>query len=144
MLFLVSASVFKLANLGAFLPFPVICGFFAAVGVLTWTLAFKIDTGKAVGQVLMSGDINLMMNCLLHHLPTVTVAVIMKYLGPKNPFYVVATVFATIGCFYGVMFIFGISREEMIHAGWFWGTNDLVYDSAHAKVSPCVSLCGSS
>lgn len=93
---LVFASVFKLANLGAFLPFPVICGFFAAVGVLTWSLGFKIDTGKGIGEVLFSGDAELVLRSFIHHLPSVIIAAIMKYLGPKNPFYVVAVVLVSI------------------------------------------------
>jgi len=32
---LILAGVFKLANLGAYLPFPVLCGFFTAVGIST-------------------------------------------------------------------------------------------------------------
>ena len=39
---LVLSSVSKLANLGAYLPFPVISGFFSAVGVLTWTMAVRV------------------------------------------------------------------------------------------------------
>lgn len=125
---LVLASVFKLANLGAFLPFPVLCGFFAAVGVLTWTLAFKVDNGGiGIGAVLFSDDTSLIWNSLLHHVPSVLVAMAMKYLGPKNPLYVVGVVFATIIAFYVIMFCGGISREEMIDAKWFWSDSDLVY-----------------
>jgi hypothetical protein len=122
-----SSSVFKLVNLGAFLPFPVLCGFFSSVGVLTWTLAFKVDAnGRAVGQVFGSGDWDLIYHCCLHHLPSIVIAAIMKYLGPKNPFYVVAVVFCTIGMFYVYMFTFGVSMEEMVEAEWFWGSSDLV------------------
>lgn len=133
---LVLASVFKLANLGAFLPFPVLCGFFAAVGVLTWTLAFKVDTnGLTVSAVFLSGDPNLILNSLAHHAPSVAIAAIMKYLGPKNPLYVVMLVFSTIGLFYFIMFAFGISRDEMIERHWFWSTSDLHYEPMEKPVS---------
>lgn len=114
------SGVFKLANLGSFLPFPVICGFFSAVGILTWTLAITVDTGgKTVGFIIKSGDPQLVFFTIVHHAPTVLVASIMKYLGPKNPFYVVMVVFATIGIFYGVMFVKGVSLEEAIKMGWY-------------------------
>ena len=118
---LVLAGVFKLANLGAFLPFPVLCGFFTAVGILTWHLGFTVDTnGHSFKAVFLSGDTSLMIYALTHHIPGVVVAVIMKYLGPKNPFYVVLVVFATIGTVYIVMFVTGTSFEEAQDQGWFW------------------------
>jgi hypothetical protein len=132
---LVLASVFKLANLGSFLPFPVLCGFFSAAGVLTWTLAFKVDNnGKAARSVFFSGDIHLILNSLLHHLPSVVVAAVMKYLGPKNPFYVAALVFATIGLFYVAMFAFGISLDEMVQREWFFSKADLHYEPMDAQI----------
>ena len=125
---LVLASVFKLVNMGAFLPFPVLCGFFAAVGIMMWTLAFKVDNGIGVGAVIWSGDMAVVQKAVIHHLPTVVVAGIMKYLGPKNPLYVVGLVFLTISMFYVVMFVFDISRQHMIEEGWFWSSHELVYD----------------
>jgi hypothetical protein len=132
---LVAASVFKLANLGSFLPFPVICGFFAAVGILTWTLAVNVDTGgKSIGRVLTSGDTELMIYALMHHIPTLIVAGFMKYLGPKNPFFVVMVVFVTIGLFYVYMFATGTSLEEMKEAGWFWSHDELVYKHSSTTI----------
>ena len=97
------ASVFKLANLGSFLPSAVLAGFFAAVGVLTWTLAIKVDTnGVTIGQIASSGDWNIIRNALIHHAPSVFVGLSMKILGPKHPFYVVALIFATTAAFYVV------------------------------------------
>lgn len=127
---LVAASLFKLANLGSFLPFSVICGFFAAVGILMWTLAVNVDTGgKSVGMILTSGDWELWRYALTHHVPTLAVAGLMKYLGPKNPFFVVAVVFATVALFHVVIFVTGTSMEEMTETGWFWSHDQLVYDS---------------
>jgi hypothetical protein len=106
----------------------VICGFFAAVGILTWTLAVNVDTsGTSIGFILTSGDTSLMIYALIHHVPTLIVAGVMKYLGPKNPFFVVMVVFFTIGLFYIFMFATNSSLEEMTEAGWFWSHDELVY-----------------
>jgi hypothetical protein len=132
-LLLVLAGLFKLANLGSFLPFPVICGFFAAVGILTWTLAVTVDTGgKSIGKILFSGDSELFSHFLIHHTPTVIIAVVMKYLGPKNPFYVIMVVICTIVSFYIIMIATGMSLEDAIEEGWFWSREELVYKSAEA------------
>lgn len=95
------ASVFKLANLGSYLPSAVISGFFACIGVLLWTLAVKIDAnGKTIDQVVKSGDSQLIKNTLCHHGVSVVIGVTMKVLGPKSPFFVVSCVLATILLFY--------------------------------------------
>ncbi len=133
---LIASSAFRLANLGSFLPYPVLAGFFAAVGVMTWTLAFKIDAnGRSVGDVIYSRDWNLIQHCFLHHLPSVVVACVMKYLGPKHPFYVVGVLFSTILIFYATMFAFGLSRQDMIEKNWFWSEDDLIYKVTASSVS---------
>jgi hypothetical protein len=122
------AGVFKLANLGSYLPFPVLCGFFTAAACLTWTLAFKVDTnGLTVQHVLYSGDRALMLSSLWHHIPSVLVAATMKYLGPKHPLFVLTSVLITIGLFYCTMFLFNISFDEMMEQHWFWSDSDLHY-----------------
>ena len=127
--FMILASVFKLANLGSFLPFPVLCGFFTAAACMTWTLAFKVDTnGLTVSHVIWSGDTRLIVQSLVHHIPSVLVGATMKYLGPKHPLFVLMSVMITIGVFYTTMFIFGISFHEMIDMHWFWSENDLHYE----------------
>lgn len=133
---LILAGVFRLANLGAFLPFPVLCGFFTAVGILTWHLGFVVDTsGKSFSAVFFSGDSEIILDALMHHIPGVFVAVIMKYLGPKNPFYVVVVVFATIASVYAVLFATGTSLEEARDQGWFWHHEEIVYEKVSANVS---------
>ena len=127
---LMLASVFKLANLGAFLPLPVLSGFFAAVGVLLWTLAVKVDTsGMSVAQVLFSGDWKIVENALVHHVPSLIAACAMKYLSPQSPFYVVGVIVGMIGLFYTYMGIAGVDLEEMVQRGWFWSKSDLVNHS---------------
>lgn len=133
---LLLSSVFKLANLGSFLPSAVLSGFFAAVGVLTWTLAVKVDTGgKTVHQIVFSGDSSVVLNAIGHHLPSVAIASAMKYLGPKHPFYVVALVLGTIALFYAAMFVLDIPMEQMIERGWFWSQQDLLYQKQESNVS---------
>ena len=126
---LLAASVFKLANLGSYLPFPVICGFFAAVGILTWTLAINVDTGgTSIGTILTCGDVDLIRHALIHHIPTLIVAGFMKYLGPKNPFFVCLVVAVTVALFYLFMLITGTTLDEMKEQGWFWSHEELVYE----------------
>lgn len=70
----VLAARFKLANLGAFLPYSVLCGFFSTIGILMWTLAFSVDNdGKKIGQVVMSGDWGLVGHSLVHHAPSLCI-----------------------------------------------------------------------
>ena len=139
---LILAGVFRLANLGAFLPFPVLCGFFAAVGIMTWHLGFVVDTsGKTFHAVFFSGDTNLIVYALIHHIPGVIVAVIMKYLGPKNPFYVIVVMFSTIAAVYATLLATGTSLEEARDMGWFWHYEDIVYQHNSRKVSFFVILC---
>lgn len=133
---LILAGVFRLANLGAFLPFPVLCGFFTAVGIMTWQLGFVVDTsGKNFHAVFFSGDTSLMVYALVHHIPGVIVAVIMKYLGPKNPFYIIVVLFSTIAAVYATMMATGTSLEEARDQGWFWHYDDIVYKQNTAPVS---------
>lgn len=124
---LMLASVFKLANLGAFLPSPVLSGFFAAVGVLLWTLAVKVDTnGMSVGQVIFSGDWGVVKYALVHHAPSLAAACAMKYLSPKSPFYVVAVIVSMSALVYLYMAVAHLGLEDMVQAGWFWSKSDLI------------------
>lgn len=131
-LLLTLASVFRLANLGSFLPFPVICGFFSAVGILTWTLAFNVDTGgTSIGEIVLDiatgSETSVVKQALCHHLPSVVIASAMKYWGPKNPFYVVLVVLSSIALFYIVLFLTGTSLVQAKEQGWFWSHEELVY-----------------
>lgn len=132
---LILAGVFKLANLGAFLPFPVLCGFFSAVAFRTWNLGFAVDTsGRSFRDVFSSGDTDLMLYALMHHIPGVIVALMMKYLGPKHPFSVLLVLFATIAAVYVVMFVTGTTLDEARTMGWFWHYEDMVYAKASTSV----------
>ena len=133
-LFVVLASVFKMANLGSFLPFPVLAGFFTATSILTWLLAFKIDTGMGVSQLVFNGNLQSFFHCFIHHSPSLLSGFLMKYLGPKNPFFVITVMFASTALFYTVMYSFGYDRESAIEDGWFWDKSDLTYPPLSAPI----------
>lgn len=79
---LLMAATFRLANLGSFIPYSVLCGFFSAVGVLLWALAFSVDTsGKKWEHVFFSGDLDLIAESLMHHAPSFVVGILMNILG---------------------------------------------------------------
>mmetsp|Transcript_5493 Transcript_5493/g.11249 ORF Transcript_5493/g.11249 Transcript_5493/m.11249 type:complete len:1101 (-) Transcript_5493:2-3304(-) len=128
------AGVFKLANLGSFLPFPVLAGFFAAVGVMMWTLAFKIDTQMPIGHVLFSGDMSVIKYAFMHHAPTFILAGLMKLLGKLNPLFVTGLIVSSVAVVYMVMYAFDVSMEKAIENKWFWSQSDLVYEGINAKV----------
>ena len=122
------ASIFKVANLGSSLPFPVICGFFAAVGVLTYSLAFQIDSnGHSISECVQNPL--LFRSALIHHIPTLLLAIAMKWLGPKNPVFVVACLVTFVLLFYTFMMgVYGATMQDMIQAGWFWSKTELIGD----------------
>jgi len=125
--FLLLAATFKLANLGTYLPYSVLCGFFSAVGVLLWALAFSVDSGKTWKAVFFSGDTQLIWDSCLHHLPSLIVGIMMNRLGPKNPFFVILLIVAAQVCFYVVMWATGTSLEDAQRAKWFWSSGELIY-----------------
>lgn len=123
----VLAARFKLANVGAFLPYSVLCGFFSTIGILMWTLAFSVDTGgKKIGQVVLSRDWALFGACLLHHAPSLCIGMIMHVFGPTHPLFVVFLVFVSICGAYLLMFVTGTSLAEAQAMGWFYSSEDLV------------------
>ena len=132
---IVLSSKFKMANLGAFLPFPVLCGFFTAIGIMTWSLAFHVDSGgKKIEAVLGSGDGALILRSFLHHLPSMLTAILMRWLGPKNSMSTTALIVATIVTFYVVMAITGTSLNQAVEAGWFWPRSELTYQGRGVHV----------
>jgi hypothetical protein len=127
-LFLFLGSTFKLANLGTYLPYSVLSGFFSAVGVLLWCLAFAVDTsGKTWKDVFGSGDVPLILDSCLHHLPSLVIGILMNKLGPKNPFFVIMLLVVTQITFYTVMWVTGTSLADAQRAQWFWSVHELVY-----------------
>jgi hypothetical protein len=134
-------ATFKLANLGTFLPYSVLCGFFSAVGVLLWALAFSVDTsGRTWEEVFFSGDSHLIMESLLHHMPSLFMGILMNRLGPKNPFFVLLLIFVTLGLFYLTMLLTGTSLQEAQEAHWFWSREELIVDKSDNPFQP-IPLC---
>lgn len=145
-IFLLLAATFKLANLGTFLPFSVLCGFFSAVGVLLWALAFSVDNdGKTWQTVFLfsGGDTALMSKSIIHHLPSLIVGILMNKLGPKHPFYVILLILLTLFGFYTTMWITGTTLEEAQEQQWFWSREQLSIPLSHHEVSHCRRLLNS-
>ena len=120
------AARVKLANLGAFLPHSVLCGFFTTIEILMWSLGFSVDVGAKIGHVVTSGDWTLMGYAIVHHLPSLCVGIIMHLLGPRNPLYVVLLVFGTVLGSYVVLSLTGTTLPEAQAQNWFFSATDLV------------------
>lgn len=116
---LILSGIFRLTDLASFLPFEVISGFFSAVGILTWTLAVTIDTGGlSIGKIIASNDLETIKSAALHHLPSISIAIVMKYLGPKNPFYVIMVALGSILLFYTSLWVTAVTLDEAREQGW--------------------------
>ena len=126
---LILASKIKLANLGTYLPYGVLCGFFSAVGILMWKLAITIDAPTSFPT---DGEWTIL---LLHHLPSLMVGIAMNVLGPKHPFFVTGLILMTIVGFYGTMMVLDISLEEAQAGGWFYSHNELQSSSSVLSTS---------
>jgi MFS superfamily sulfate permease-like transporter len=132
---LILASRIKLANLGTYLPYGVLCGFFSSVGILMWKLAITIDTPNNTSR--RSDEDGEQEEeeegfrhhhwtiVLLHHLPSLVVGIAMNRLGPKHPFFVTGLIILTVVVFYLVMLVLGISLEEAQTNGWFYSHEEL-------------------
>lgn len=122
----VLAARIKLANLGNFLPYQVLTGFFSTVGVLIWMLGFSVDSnGIPIAQVLTSGDWSLIRTCFLHHLPSLVVGILMHVTSRRHPFFVMFWLCACVVMFYLVLAIAGISRQSAQDDKWFFSSADL-------------------
>jgi MFS superfamily sulfate permease-like transporter len=139
----VLAGRFKVANLGAFLPYSVLCGFFATIGILMWSLGFHVDTGLKVVDVIHSAvgsgegaDASdappLWKFAALHHAPSFAIGVLMHVLGPAHPLFVIGLVVVTVAGSYGVLFLTGTTLEQAAHQGWFYSGADLSSGGGHA------------
>lgn len=136
---LLLASRIKLANLGTYLPYGVLCGFFSAVGILLWKLALRIDApppysnynshnhnhSNTAAAEVATEEWGALLLLLLHHLPSVAVGLAMNRLGPRHPFFVAGLVLCTIGAAYATLYATGTSLEEARAGGWFYSPSDL-------------------
>ena len=115
---------FRLANLGNFLPYPVMCGFFSAVGLMVWSLAFSVDTdGKQIGGVFFGGNFNEIKDCMAHHIPSIITAACMVSLGPNKGYLPLITI-GTMVSVYGIIFASSSNLEDARNQGWFWRPED--------------------
>lgn len=121
----------KVANLASFLPYPVMSGFFTAIGFLCWTLAFAIDTsGKNVWSVLFSGNIQLIVTCMKHHIGSLVTGASLSIFGTRNSLYIPILLMLPSVFLYSNMFLRNITLEQAQNDGWFWHEKDFkVYDT---------------
>lgn len=123
------AARVKLANLGSFLPYCVLCGFFTTIGILIWSLGFSVDTGMKVGELIYyQGQESWWIvfgRALLHHTPSFAVGVIMHIVGQSNSLYVIGLIFATLFASYSMLWITGTSLEEAQEMNWFFSAKEL-------------------
>eukprot|EP00548_Thalassiothrix_antarctica_P002690 CAMPEP_0194131942 /NCGR_PEP_ID=MMETSP0152-20130528/2550_1 /TAXON_ID=1049557 /ORGANISM="Thalassiothrix antarctica, Strain L6-D1" /LENGTH=1098 /DNA_ID=CAMNT_0038826841 /DNA_START=116 /DNA_END=3412 /DNA_ORIENTATION=- len=118
------ASTFKLADLGSYLPYPVLCGFFTSVGILLWTLAISLDTGISVRHVLSSME-NIQLT-LIHHGPSLIAGCVIKIYGPRNPSFIIYAVGALMVLPYLIMWATNTNQNEAQLNKWFWSSEDLL------------------
>jgi hypothetical protein len=127
------AARVKLANLGSFLPYCVLCGFFTTIGILIWSLGFSVDTGNKVGQLIFFDSTKhggesfhaVLGRALLHHAPSFTVGVVMHIVGQRNSLFVIALIFATLFGSYAMLWITGTSLERAQELNWFFSSKEL-------------------
>ena len=123
LLLLIGTKV-KIVNLSAYLPYPVMCGFFASVGVLMWTLAFTVDTGQNVWHVLFGGDAHMILYCMKHHVGSLAAGAVIVTLGKRNRGLVPILSLLPIPLVYFAMFLTGTTLKEAQSSGWFWSQDD--------------------
>ncbi|CAB9515417.1 solute carrier family 26 [Seminavis robusta] len=128
------AARIKLANMGSFLPYCVLCGFFSTIGVLIWSLGFSVDTGMKIRELIhydyqQEGNESSWMtvwgHALLHHAPSVAVGVTMYIVAERNSLYVIALIFATVLSSYSILWITGTSLDAAQDMNWFFSAKDL-------------------
>ena len=135
------AAKVQLANVGNYLPFSVMSGFFSAVGFMLWTLAFSVDTsGMTWKRVLLSRDWHLMKDSCIHHLPSLFVGVMMNRIGSRNPSAVMLLILATIVSFYVIMWVSGTTLQEAQASQWFWSSSDLAIPHSSTNGWPSWTL----
>ena len=123
------SAKWKLANLGAFLPYPTIAGFFASVGVLLWSLAFSIDNnGVGIAHIFGTGDFYQITSAFANHFPSLCIGLGMFLLDSKGPFISPLFVIVTCAIFYCIMIAFHVPFQQAQDSHWFWSKDDLKYD----------------
>ena len=126
------AARIKLANLGSFLPYCVLCGFFSTIGILIWSLGFSVDTGMKVGELLHyqhqeggEPSATVFGRALLHHAPSFIIGVLMYIVGQRNSLYVIGLIFATLFGSYAMLWFTGTSLERAQELNWFFSSKEL-------------------
>lgn len=135
------ASRYKIFNLGSYLPYPVLCGFFSTMGVSLWFMAFAVDTnGKTVFQVFGSGNWTLIGDSLMHHLPSLCCGILMKWLGPKHPLAVSSLNVFVVVAAYVMLWTTGTTLVQAADKGWFWSQSQFMVSPFAADASTVSTL----
>lgn len=136
----VLAARIRFANIGIFLPYPVLTGFFSTVGVLIWMLGFSVDSnGIPAAKVITSGDTQLIQTAVYHHLPSLIAGILMHVTSKRHPFFVLFWLCMTVIVFYLGLAVSGTSLQSARNHHWFFtaadleGTND---SDGHAIYGP--------
>lgn len=122
-----AAARFRWAAIGDFLPYPVLAGFFSAIGVLLYSLGFSVDTGVTLGYGLT--HVTVWKRCLLHHVPSLVVGVSMYITSRRHSLSVIFWVLATIVSAYAVLHFTGTSLTQAQEESWFYSVGDLQTDT---------------
>jgi len=128
---IVIGTKIKIANLASFLPYPVMSGFFTAIGFLCWTLSFSVDTsGKNVWSVLFSGNLHLILTCMKHHIGSLITGFLLSVFGKRNSLYIPLLLILPSVIVYSTMSLRKMTLEQARNDGWFWHETDFkVYDT---------------
>jgi MFS superfamily sulfate permease-like transporter len=133
MLIIVGTKV-KLVNLSAFLPYPVMCGFFSSVGVLLWNLAFTVDTGEKVWDVFSGGDVETIKYCMKHHVGSLFAGAIIIFAGKRNQKLVPLFAIMPIPLVYLGLVLTGKTLKDAQGHGWFWSEDEITVNVSWSNV----------
>ena len=141
-LFCVLADRVKLANLAGFLPYPVLAGFFGAVGISLWGSAFKVDAGVAataalraaaapgaagaLGRAALAGG-------LARHAPSLVAGAALHVVRSRGNHFLPWVIGLTVAVAYLVMFLTGTSLGEARGMALFWDRAEVTKPAAAAR-----------
>jgi len=105
------------------------CGFFSAVGLLLWKLAFSVDTGEnKFISLMLSSDWSLIQRSLLHHVPSLVAGSGMHVLSRSYPALTPVMLALTVLIAYLFMLVTSVTLSEAQNDGWFWTKEDFQYN----------------
>ena len=122
----IAAGKIKLANLGGYLPYPVLCGFFSSVGISIWMSAFKVDTGKTIQNALAARDWMALLMDFARHAPSLAAGGALYVFGPRGPHFLLGIIASTVLFAYVTMAVTGTSLEDAQDLSFFWKQDEVM------------------